>query len=102
MENKTLTKLKKQQSELVSEDDDLISIRALNQRWLHRRRMAYISLFAILCVTLLAFFVVPIERLKLLDNVIIWFYTIMGGIVASYIGLATFGEKWGINNKNKK
>lgn len=70
----------------------------ISDRWKNRRRMAWLAIFSILLVTYLAFYHLPIEKLKLLDNVITWFYTIMGGIVASYMGLVTFDD---IKTRNK-
>jgi len=67
-------------------------------RWKNRRRMAYISLLAILTVIGLALFIVPIERLKVLEEIITWFFFIMGSIIGSYVGFATLDEKW---NKEK-
>jgi len=59
-----------------------------------RRKMAQIALYGIFAVTLLAFFVVNIEKLKILGEVITWFYIIMGSIVGSYMGFATLDDHW--------
>lgn len=73
----------------------------LLDKWKNRRRMAWVSLYSIIVVTIMAFYCVPIEKLKVLESVITWFYTIQGGIVGSYIGLATFSEKWEKNPPKK-
>lgn len=54
--------------------------------WKNRTRMAWIALCSILLVTYLAFFHVDVERLKILEQVITWFYFIMGGIVTAFMG----------------
>lgn len=69
----------------------------LADRWKHRRRMAYISLLAILVVTYWCVFTVPKDRLEVLDPIITWFYIIMGSIIGAYVGFATLDDKW----KNK-
>jgi len=79
-----------------------IAILAAN-RWKHRRRMAYISLLSILVVTYWCLFEVPPARLKVLDNIITWFYIIMGSVIGAYVGFATLDDKWKDTNKaNKK
>jgi type II secretory pathway component PulM len=71
-----------------------------SNRWRHRRRMAYTSLIAMLVVTYWCMFEVSEERLKLLDQIITWFYTIMGAIVTGYLGFATIDDKWKESKKD--
>jgi O-antigen ligase len=68
------------------------------RRWRNRRRMAYISLFFLIIVAFLAIFVVPVERLQVLEEIITWFFFIMGSVVGAYVGFSTLDDKW---NKNK-
>lgn len=63
-------------------------------RWKHRRRMAYISLFSILVVTYWCIFEVETERLKELDEIVTWFYLTLGSIIGAYVGFATLDDKW--------
>lgn len=63
-------------------------------RWKHRRRMAYISLFAILFVTYHCLFTIEPERLKVLDEIITWFFITMASIIGAYVGFATLDDKW--------
>ena len=58
-------------------------------RWTNRRRMAWLALISIIVVTGLAFFVLPIDRLDKLADVITWFYLSMASIVGAYMGLTT-------------
>lgn len=62
--------------------------------WKNRRRMAYFSLYSIVIVTYWALFLVPESRLKILEEVITWFYFIMGSIVGAYVGFSTLDKKW--------
>ena len=68
------------------------------RRWKNRRRMAYISLFFLIFVAFLAIFVVPVERLKVLEEIITWFFFIMGSVIGAYVGFSTLDDKW---NKDK-
>lgn len=63
-----------------------------NRRWKNRRYMAWLSFLSILVVTYLAFFVIDITKLDKLDDIITWFYTIMGTVVGAYMGLSTYAE----------
>lgn len=71
-------------------------------RWKHRRRMAYISLFSILAVTYWCLFKVDVERLKALDSIITWFYLTLGSIIGAYVGFATLDDKWKETSKKKE
>lgn len=66
--------------------------------WRNRRRMAYFSLFSIVIVTYWALFVVPENRLKILEEIITWFFFIMGSVVGAYMGFSAYEKKWN-NNK---
>lgn len=71
----------------------------ISDTWRNRRRMAYFSLFSIMLVTYWALFVVPESRLKILGEVITWFYFVMASVVGGYVGFSAFEKKW--NSKNK-
>jgi hypothetical protein len=60
--------------------------------WRNRRRMAWVSLISMLVATALSFFVVPEHRLKLLGDVITWFYFTMASIVGAYMGFTTWAH----------
>lgn len=86
--------------EIIDKDNDGIddrkqeklTLRMSTDRWKNRRRMAWTALVAILCVTYLALFKVPLERLAVLKEVITWFYFVMGSIVGAYVGFATLDD----------
>jgi hypothetical protein len=73
----------------------------ISDTWRNRRRMAYFSLFSIMLVTYWALFVVPESRLKILGEVITWFYFVMASVVGGYVGFSAFEKKWNSNSKNK-
>lgn len=59
--------------------------------WKNRRRMAYIALISMVVAT--AYMMSPymeMDRLKALEGVITWFYTVMASIVAAYMGFTTW------------
>lgn len=70
-------------------DDNVNNI----NRWKNRRRMAWISLSSIIIVTALIIFgAVPEERLKILSEVITWFYFSMASIIGAYMGFTTYAH----------
>lgn len=73
----------------------------LSNRWKHRRRMAYIALLSILAVTYIIFYKLSIPKLKVLSDVINWFYITMGSIVGAYMGFATLDDKWKDSKKDE-
>lgn len=56
--------------------------------------MAYIAIAAILVVTYWCLFDIPEKKLKVLEEIISWFYITMGSIVGAYVGFATLDDKW--------
>ncbi|CAB4141265.1 hypothetical protein UFOVP410_104 [uncultured Caudovirales phage] len=73
----------------------------ISNRWKHRRRMAYISLLSILIVTYFLMFKIPIEKIKVLENVVTWYYITMSSIIGAYLGFATLDDKWKKEPKEK-
>ena len=66
----------------------------MKTRWKNRRRMAWISLISIVVVTVLILFtnIVEVERLKVLSEVITWFYFSCASIIGMYMGATTFAH----------
>jgi hypothetical protein len=60
--------------------------------WKNRRRMAWVSLIAMLVATGLVFFIVPESRLKIIGDVITWFYFAMTSVVGAYMGFTTWAS----------
>ena len=68
---------------------------ALNKkRWQNRRRMAWVSLLSMTLVTYLILFtnLVPEERLKILGEVITWYYFCSASIIGMYMGATTWAS----------
>jgi len=79
-------------------DLDLIKNEELKEemvirKWKHRRRMAYISLMAMLLMTASLFFFVDPDRLTKIQDAIGWGYVMFGSIVMSYLGASTWDGK---------
>lgn len=86
----------------VAPDEEMVSVpaSALSDdpnhptRWMHRRRMAYISLFSM--ITLMGYTLtpwMPLDRLEKLSDVIDWFFFAMASIVGAYMGFATWSGR---------
>jgi hypothetical protein len=69
---------------------------ALNKkRWQNRRRMAWWSLISMTIVTFLILFtnLVPEEKMKILSEVITWYYLSCASIIGAYMGFTTWASK---------
>lgn len=62
----------------------------MNDRWTNRRRMAWISLLSGILFPLLVLFTAN-EQLGTIAGA---FYMFVSAVVGSYIGFATFDDKW--------
>jgi len=64
-------------------------------RWKNRRRMAWVSLIAMVLVTGLILFtnMVSIEKLKVLSDVITWYYFSSASVIGAYMGFTTWASK---------
>lgn len=67
----------------------------MQKRWKNRRRMAWVSLLSMLVVTATILFtdLVEIERLKILTEVITWFYFSCASIIGAYMGFTTWASR---------
>lgn len=61
-------------------------------KWKNRRRMAWVSLISMIIFTALLFFVIPESRIKILSEVIVWFYFVMTSVIGAYMGFTTLSE----------
>lgn len=71
-------------------------------RWRNRRRMAYISLIAILVITFLCLFIVPLDRISANEMIISTVIFVLGSVVGAYLGFATMDDKWNTPSKGGK
>lgn len=77
-----------------------VKSQVLWDRWKNRRRMAWISLYAMLAVT--AFAMSPyleLARLEKLETVITWFYMSCASVVGSYMAVSTWAAINGVKPK---
>lgn len=67
----------------------------IGKRWTNRRRMAWLSLIAMILITVLILFteLVEVERLNVLKEVITWFYFSCASIIGAYMGFTTWAGK---------
>lgn len=65
------------------------------RRWKNRRRMAWVSLISMTVITFLILFTnfVPEARLKVLSEVITWYYFCSASIIGAYMGFTTWASK---------
>ena len=77
------------QKEINGNDNNL-----MKKRWKNRRRMAWLSLASMILVTGIILFtdIVEIERLKVLTDVITWFYFSCASIIGAYMGFTTYAS----------
>jgi len=70
-------------------------------RWTNRRRMAWTALVSMILVTILILFtdLVPDTRLKILSEVITWFYFCSVSVVGAYMGLTTYASVKGLREE---
>lgn len=66
------------------------SIELDKERWKNRRKMAWLSMFAMIAATYGLFFVVSESRLQHLEEVIAWFYMAMASVIGTYLGTTTW------------
>ena len=64
-------------------------------RWKNRRRMAWMSLISMILVTYLILFtnLCPPERLKILSEVITWYYFASASVIGAYMGFTTWASR---------
>jgi len=81
--------------EILEKEINGNDVALMHRRWKNRRRMAWISLISMLLITALIFFtnLVEIERLKVLTEVITWFYFSCASIIGAYMGFTTWASK---------
>lgn len=64
-------------------------------RWKNRRRMAWVSLISMIVVTFFILFTdaISVEKLKIVGEVITWFYFAMASIIGAYMGFTTWASR---------
>ena len=64
-------------------------------RWTNRRRMAWTSLISMVLITALILFtpLCPESRLKIVNEVITWYYFACASVIGAYMGFTTWAAK---------
>ena len=76
--------------------DGLVSEKELElyeRRANHRRRMAWVSLIAMVLSAFALMFFVPDERLTSLDGLLELYWIALGGVVGAYVGISSWTRK---------
>jgi hypothetical protein len=76
----------------MNENEFKNNVHMSNYMWRNRRRMAWLAFGSMIVVTGLCFFVVPLDRLEKLTDVVTWFYMTMATVVGAYMGLSTYAS----------
>jgi len=81
--------------EIITLTETVESINAEKRRWQNRRRMAWLSLISMIAVTVIILFtnLVSVERLKVLSEVITWYYFCSASVIGAYMGFTTWASK---------
>lgn len=85
----------RKRKEDVAKDPSEDNIQDMRRRWKNRRRMAWLSLFAMFAMTYFVFFtdLVDVERMKVLKEPLTWFYFACISVVGAYMGFTTWASK---------
>jgi len=62
------------------------------KKWINRRRMAWMSLFSIVLLTVYMFHFMDPERIEALKGTTEWIYTLFTTVVLGYLGMATYQD----------
>lgn len=82
--------------EIDVNDDGIVNEKELEiyeQRAKNRRRMAWVSLAAMIVTAALLMFYVPDERLAKLDGLLELYWIALGGVVGAYVGISAWTKR---------
>jgi hypothetical protein len=77
--------------ETTKSNDDYLN----KEKWKNRRRMAWVSLFSMIVVTFVILFTdtISVEKLKIISEMLVWFYFSMASVIGAYMGFTTWAAK---------
>jgi cytochrome bd-type quinol oxidase subunit 2 len=84
------------QEEIDVNDDGIVNQKELEiyeQRAKNRRRMAWVSLAAMIVTAGALMFFVPDERLAKLDGLLELYWIALGGVVGAYVGISAWTKR---------
>ena len=74
--------------------EDKISDKDLSDRWKNRRRMAWLSIYSMISITLICLFFVPPERVETVKDIVIWVNMSFTSIIGFYMGATAYVDKF--------
>lgn len=74
---------------IVSEHEEM----AYERKAKNRRRMAWLSLIAMIATAFALMFFVPESRLERIENMLDFYWISLGGIIGAYVGISTWMTK---------
>lgn len=82
-------------TDIIENENGNDNLEMQNKRWKNRRRMAWVSLISMVLITVLILFtnLVPESRLKILSEVITWYYFASASIIGAYMGFTAYASK---------
>jgi uncharacterized membrane protein len=72
---------------------DTVEQQLYERKAVNRRRMAWVALIAMIVTALLLMFVVPSDRITLLEEILAMYFIALGSIVGAYVGISTWMTK---------
>lgn len=75
-------------------DNSVIDDKHHDDEWEERTLMAWVALASLIIITLLLFYTVDPEKIKVIAEFITWFYMGMTSIVGAFMGLRTWSSIW--------
>lgn len=82
--------------EMDINDDGVVSEKELEiyeKRAINRRRMAWVSLVAMILTAAALMFIVPDDRLAKLDGLLELYWIALGGVVGAYVGISAWTKR---------
>lgn len=72
---------------------DTVEQQLYERKAVNRRRMAWVALIAMIVTAILLMFVVPSDRITLLEEILTMYFIALGSIVGAYVGISTWMTK---------
>jgi uncharacterized membrane protein len=72
---------------------DTVEQQLYERKAVNRRRMAWVALIAMIVTAILLMFVVPSDRITLLEEILAMYFIALGSIVGAYVGISTWMTK---------
>jgi hypothetical protein len=72
---------------------DTVEQQLYERKAVNRRRMAWVALIAMIVTSILLMFVVPSDRITLLEEILAMYFIALGSIVGAYVGISTWMTK---------